>query len=767
MPRFSLITLACFVLSWFGAATPARAQTGLGGCRVYKAQYLTAEGGRENQNHSLFMGDVTVPVQIDCDEMQFFADRMEIFHDKDLVMASGHVVFVSGGNRISAERMEFNTRTRTGTFYNADGTATLGDRVDRSMFGTQEPDAYFWGEELQKLGPKKYKITRGGFTTCVQPTPRWAMGSRSITLNLDDYALLTNAVFKVKGVPLMYLPVFYYPIQEDDRATGFLIPTYGNSTLRGQTISNAFFWAIGRSHDATFFHDWYSKTGQGFGAEYRYVLGPGSQGNARGNFLNEHAATYQASNGTELPLEARRSYQMVGSMTQTLPRRLRARANVDYFSSIQPQQRYQQNIFHATNSTRRIAGNVSGSWAEYVFSATGERSDIFTDIGTDTVTTYGALPRVSVSRGERPVAGLPIYVGASAEYATLLRSTTRDDVKINDQGVTRVDVNPSIRVPFTRWPFLTVNTSVWWRGTYWTESLDAGVQVSDGIGRQFFDVQSRITGPVFNRIWNTPGRGYAEKFKHVVEPTLTIRRTTAIDNFDRIVRLEGTDFDRGDLTRFVYGLSNRLYAKKQASREIASITLSQTYYTDPDAAQYDRQYQTSFSGTAPTHYSPLAVEIRATPTDRFRAEFRTYWDPTAHALQTLSASGSYSHGDWLSATGSWSQRRYIPGLTGFERERADHYVGGSANFRRLGNKVGGTYSFNYDLRRDSFLQQRYLAYYNAQCCGVAIEYQTFNLQGTFTGFAVPQDRRFNLSFTLAGIGTFSNFFGALGGQQDR
>jgi hypothetical protein len=29
-------------------------------------------------------------------------------------------------------------------------------------------------------------------------------------------------------------------------------------------------------------------------------------------------------------------------------------------------------------------------------------------------------------------------------------------------------------------------------------------------------------------------------------------------------------------------------------------------------------------------------------------------------------------------------------------------------------------------------------------------------------FAVPQDRRFSVSFTLAGIGTFSNFLGAFG-----
>ena len=60
------------------------------------------------------------------------------------------------------------------------------------------------------------------------------------------------------------------------------------------------------------------------------------------------------------------------------------------------------------------------------------------------------------------------------------------------------------------------------------------------------------------------------------------------------------------------------------------------------------------------------------------------------------------------------------------------------------------------------LQQRLVAYYNAQCCGFAVEYQAYDLSRL--GFSpVQQDNRFNFSFTLAGIGTFANFFGALGG----
>jgi hypothetical protein len=97
---------------------------------------------------------------------------------------------------------------------------------------------------------------------------------------------------------------------------------------------------------------------------------------------------------------------------------------------------------------------------------------------------------------------------------------------------------------------------------------------------------------------------------------------------------------------------------------------------------------------------------------------------------------------------------------------ANHYMNASANWHTRTNTIGATYSFNYDLRNDSFLQQRLLTYYNAQCCGFAVEYQVYNFSA-FSGFGVPQDRRLNVSFTLAGIGTFSNFLGAFGGQTGR
>jgi LPS-assembly protein len=768
MRRLTIHFFSCFVLAWLGAPATAHAQENLAGCRLYEQQNMTATRvSDEHENHYLLEGTTDAPVQIDCDEMQLFADHVESFQTEGRVIATGNVLYVSGGNRINAERLEFNTKTRTGTFYNANGTAILREKPEPGLFGTQEPDLLFRADEIHKIGPKKYHLVRGNFTTCVQPTPRWELQSKNITMNLDDYALLKNTIFRVKSVPMLYLPIFYYPIQEDDRATGFLIPTYGSTTARGQSLSNAFFWAISRSQDATFYHDWFSKTGQGVGGEYRYVLGAGSSGNSRFSMLNEHETTYQGTNGSNSVYPGQRSYTIAGDMVQRLPFNLHARANVDYYSSIVSQQRYQQNIFDATKRTRRLGGNVTGNWGAYSFSGTADRNDYFQ--GTATFARTGSLPRISFGRGERKIGRSPFYFGVNSEYVTLARSTTTNDVKTSDQGLTRVDVNPTFRIPFTKWPFLTANSTVSWRGTYWTESLDKGVQVPEPIGRKLFDFQTRITGPVFNRIWNTPGKSYAQKFKHVIEPTVSIQRTTAVDNFNQIVQLEGADYIVGGTTRINYGVSNRLYAKKETSREILNLNISQSYYSNALAAQFDRQYQSSFtSGTAPTHYSPVAVQLRAAPTDRVQGEFRTEWDPTVHTLRTLAANGSFSSSSWLQTTLGWSQRRYIPELPGFNVESgATNYLNASTNVHRAGGRLGGSYTFNYDLQHDTFLQQRYTAYYNSQCCGIAVEYQNFNYGGSLSSYGLSEDKRFNLSFTLAGIGTFSNLFGAFGGQQGR
>jgi hypothetical protein len=252
----------------------------------------------------------------------------------------------------------------------------------------------------------------------------------------------------------------------------------------------------------------------------------------------------------------------------------------------------------------------------------------------------------------------------------------------------------------------------------------------------------------------------------VIEPTFRISRVTPIDNFRNIVQLDNTDYVVGSVTSLQYGLNNRLYAKKESAREIVSVALAQSYYTDARAAAVDREYQSSTYNTAPkpTHFSPVALLARANPTPETDVTFRTEYDTQFHALRTLAANGGLRAG-WVYATAGWSQTRFIPGYN--PATSATNALTGSASGRRPGGAVTGSYLFNYDVKTQAFVNQRLIASYNTQCCGLAVEYQKFNYGTAGTVVGVPHDRRFNISFTLAGIGTFSDIFGAFGGQQSR
>ena len=147
-----------------------------------------------------------------------------------------------------------------------------------------------FGETIQKTGPKKYKITNGGFTTCVQPTPRWELHSSTVVLNLDDTAAAQRGVSS-EGRAAAVHPVPVLPDQAGRPRNRLPAADLRGDTLRGQSIHNAFFWAIDRSEDATALYDWYSNDGQGFGSEYRYNFGAGSNGNLKTYWLDQKATT--------------------------------------------------------------------------------------------------------------------------------------------------------------------------------------------------------------------------------------------------------------------------------------------------------------------------------------------------------------------------------------------------------------------------------------------------------------------------------------------
>ena len=754
-----LLSLACVCI-----AAPARAQQQPAPADSRDddlAALLDAFGGliRRDGDHYQIVERVALPVPRQPG-FRVFANTVDIYFDTERLIATGDVSFEMPNGRLNADRIEFNFADGTGTFENAAGFMAVPG-ANRAEFGNVEPEVYIRGKRIEKLGPKKYRISDGAFTTCVQPTPRWEVVASSSTINLDDFALLRNTVMRVKGVPVMYLPVLYYPLHEDERSTGFLMPTYGSSTFRGPSLSNAFFLAINRSQDATFFHDWFTKTGTGAGAEYRYLSGVGSGGQIRAYRLDQKAAVFEQ-DGLTTTLPAETSYHVNASVNQTLPYRLRAQGTVEYFSDVVTQQLYQQNDYQRSMSRRMISGGVTGSYGRTTVGGYYSRSEIFSDASSSTV--YGSTPRATASIAPSRLFGTPIYASLNSEYLFQPNRRLQDGVVIADESMGRIDIAPALRVPLSRLTWLAVTTNAAYRATHFSRSVDAdGNFMDDPVIRQYLALQTDVIGPVLSKIWDTPDSTFSDRMKHVIEPTFSVEYITEVTNQSRVPITDSSIVAVGGAMKFTYGLNNRLFARTRgigdargATREFLTVGVQQTYYTNPETSRFDATYVSYSFRPRPVDLSPVAVTARVSPTPAIDANARLEYDVAGNGLQTLTGGGTLNAGASSSSLG-FSRQRPEPG------SEVSSYFTGASSWRFRDGRVTAFYGLNWDIDAKYIYSQSLGGAYLAQCCGVQADFQVVNFLPSSSS-PIPSDRRLNFAFVLAGLGTFSNFFGLFGGQ---
>jgi hypothetical protein len=283
-----------------------------------------------------------------------------------------------------------------------------------------------------------------------------------------------------------------------------------------------------------------------------------------------------------------------------------------------------------------------------------------------------------------------------------------------------------------------------------------------------------VIGPVFSRVFN-PQNALADRMNHVVEPSFSISRRTQIASQDRIPSTTGYDRIVGGVTQMTYGLTNRLMVRKDtpgepqagAPREMLNLQIRQSYYTDANASQFDTSYAYGLGSRKPKPFSPVSLTARATPVVPLAIDYRVEYDPTAETdsprLLGMSLNGTLRTAV-ADVQAGWNRQAFTQRTQTGAVIEANNYISTAADMQFANRRFGGHVSFNYDVAQSTLLNQRYVAFYNAQCCGVNFEYQAFNYPNNPNAFLLPRDRRFNMSFTLAGVGSFSNFFGAFGGS---
>lgn len=660
-------------------------------------------------------------VSIRSGNVHLTADSVNFWPAEDRVVAEGNVVYRQDDQKIVATRLEADLKTKTGRFYNA--------------YGMSGRDFYFYGDVIEKESEDTYVVEGGAFTSCAQPTPRWRFTAGKARIKRDHHVSLHHAVLRVKMLPVFYLPFMYYPINEDGRATGFLMPSIGNSSLKGFLINQGFFWAINRSMDATIAYERFSEVGNGASLGYRYVESERSRGQFDTFFI-------------ENKVSGSREYTINGSANQELPLNLKAVARVDFFSSFAFQQQFQENFNRATRRSKRASGNVSGSWKQYNLRVLFDRND--TSFG-DRVAIRKILPSVSMSARPNALFGSPILFGFESEAASFAR--TNQDVLFEYE---RFDVAPTVSYPFTALSWLTFRGSLTGRMTHYTSSLDGRDLTDESVDRRYFETRFDMRGPTFSRIFNTPDNFYAARYKHILEPQMVWSYRSRVSTFDEVPKFDGNDYVPGT-NQVSFSIVNRLLAKRtvngeeqQTATEMLTWSISQRYFFNVDASLYDPQFSTPYysdDGT-PSSRSPITSRVNFRPSRNLSASWNLDYDINFNAIRSSSTSATYG-GRWGSVRGLWT-RRNIPDR---DVKRSNLRLGTVLN-------VGGGLQVNFDTSYDVTLKElphlRAGVVYNINCCGFMVDFNRFSFAG------VREENTVRFGITLANIGSFGTSLGGTG-----
>jgi len=173
------------------------------------------------------------------------AKNMSYDSNQGMVEAEGEVKLEDNkGNIFYADKAKFNEDLTEGT---ADNVSA--DMNDNSKFAANK--AVKESSTIMSLMDAVYSpcsLCRDGNPA----TPIWKINAKKVTLNDEDERVYyKHATFDLYGLPLFYTPYISHAAPGSKRKSGFLPPSYANSTTLGFTLTTPYYYNIAPNMDAT------------------------------------------------------------------------------------------------------------------------------------------------------------------------------------------------------------------------------------------------------------------------------------------------------------------------------------------------------------------------------------------------------------------------------------------------------------------------------------------------------------------------------------
>jgi len=725
-----------------------------------------------------------------------YADQATYNSDSGLATAEGHVVLDGGPNdeHIEASRGVYNIRSQTGRFENVSGTTGIHFRGPKLTLTTTNPFA-FTGKVVEKTSPDRYLVYDGTITSCELPHPKWEFSAHQVTVEVGANATIHRSTFKVKGIPVIYLPYATHSVQPSPRQSGFLLPNIGHSSRKGTIVGDSFFWAINRSMDANIGAEYYSERGWAQQGEFRARPSETS-------FVDlDYFGVLDRGIGNPKVDQGGENARLVAE--SLFPHNIRAVANIDYLSSFVFRLAFNEVYNQAVYSEVKSLAFLSNTTQGFSYNASVQRYQNFESTNTGDVITILHAPSIDLSSVDRRIGNSPLYwsYDAAAEGLSRSQPSFRTATLVG-----RFDVNPRLSLPLVLRGW-SVRPELGLRDTFYTQQFQpvpgGGDAVNQSLNRYALETSIEVRPPALDRVFDK--EAFGRKWKHVIEPRMIYRYTKGVDNFANVLRFDDRDV-LSNTNEIEYGIINRLYSKRLSSepescgpegmsalsiggapvksripwervdtktsvcnpgpqvREVVTWELAQKYFFDPTfggaLVPGQRNVFTTtadFTGTAflidPRLFSPLISRLRVEATARTDAEWDLDYDIPTGRITSSTALLNHHFGEftvgggdaYLLAVGENLPNAPTPTPVSFNQFRLLLGYGHP-------NKLGFSAATNVGIdATQGFLQYATVqTSYNWDCCGISVEYRRFALG------SVRNENQFRFSFSLANVGTFGN-----------
>jgi LPS-assembly protein len=509
-------------------------------------------------------------VQIQFTDYTFHGDLVTYDSASGDVTAKGHVS-LDGGRRdihISGTEGTYNLHSQTGKFYDVRGST--GARFKgRSVTLTSSSPLSFSGKLVEQTGPEEYVLHHGSVTSCELPRPKWTFTAARIILKVGSSAHVYNAAFRLKGVPVFYLPYASPPVERIGRESGFLIPNFGTSNTKGTVIGDSFYWAINRSMDTTIGGEYLSKRGWALQENFRYRPKEAS-------FLN--LSYFGVLDRGITTTSVNQSGQVVSQKTQqggedvklnaetTFAHDVRGVASIDYLSSFIFRLAFTENFSQAVDSEVKSVTFLTKNLHGFSFNGFAARYQNFQSKNNDDVITILHAPGFEFSSVDRKLLNTPIYWSYDVDGGGVRRSQPGF---VTPGVVGRLDVDPDLSLPifFHGWTFrpdVQLRNTIYSQQQFSAPTSVPGVSLDlakhDVFNRKTIATSIELRPPVLSKVFD--GTIAGRKIKHTIEPRLVYRYTNGVENFGSIIRFDFRDI-LSNTNEIEFGLLQRLFAKRE------------------------------------------------------------------------------------------------------------------------------------------------------------------------------------------------------------